>query len=467
MRSYKRYIMAILAMILITVIIYTWISKMKLELGPIHEPLAIKTTTKEPHHSYGSRLSLSRSSDIDSKSKILKTKSLHPDRVSTDPDERPSLLQHINSPTKISPFNFTECRMSNCFDFTRCSIDGPLKVHIVPSSRKTQETFIATAGESNMIHQKILKIIRESKHFEPDARKACIFVPEDDTLDRDPLSQSFQTDLVGIFGPKQMYGMNHLVFNLYSGTWPDYRENDFAGLQFGASIVAKASNSITFHRSKFDISLPLFSYQHPTKDSELNREETALLENRTYFLTFKGKRYVIGKGSETRNNLYHIDNQRDVLMLTTCRHGKKWKDASDSRCSVDEANYDKHDFVDLMKKSRFCLTPRGRRLGSFRFLEALGYGCIPVILSDGMVAAFDEIIDWSNATVQFPENMLLLVPDMLRDIDDSMASKMRENCLKLYDKYFATVEKIILTTLKIIEKRVKDIVTEMKIKINS
>lgn len=401
-----------------------------------------------------------------------------------DNREQQHLFDYINSPKTLNPFNFNKCQMSNCFDHSRCLKDNSsLKVYIVPAFERDYfseniNQSSTTLGESNIIHQNILKIIKESKYYEADPEKACLFVLEDDTLDRDPLSPSFRPNLpTSLFGSDNFYGMNHLVFNLYSGTWPDYKENDFAGLQFGAAIIAKASNSKQFHRPNFDISLPLFSYQHPYDDNyyhnsvdhdqkDINNFGNHLLEDtsinqsftknqsRSFFLTFKGKRYVIGSGSKTRNSLYHINNDRDVIMLTTCRHGKRWRESSDIRCSEDESNYDKYDFVDLMKESTFCLVPRGRRLGSFRFLEALSYSCIPVIMSDGWVNPFDEIIDWSTAMIQFDEDLLLIAPDMLRDIDKKSIDEMQSNCSILYKTYFSSTKKIILSVLSIIEQRI-------------
>lgn len=363
----------------------------------------------------------------------------------------------LQTPTRFNEFDFSKCRMSNCFDYSRCNTSGPIKVHILPPNSAQNTDFLNLTGESNIIHNNILKIIRESKYHETDPSKACLFMLSDDSLDRDPLSKSFRSGLPDLLRPEYHFGMNHLVINLYSGSWPDYSENDFSGFNIGAAILAKASNSITYHRPNFDISIPLFSYLHPTHNEEFTSNKSRNENrNRSYFLTFKGKRYVTGGGSDTRNSLYHLNNQNDVIMLTTCRHGKRWREASDLRCEKDDSAYDQYDFDDLMQNSVFCLTPRGRRLGSFRFLEALSYDCIPVVLSDSWVWPFGEIIDWSRVAIQFNEDLIFHVPDLLRDIEPPVIAAMQRNCRAHYQEYFSTTEKIVMTALSIVEKRIKN-----------
>ena len=91
------------------------------------------------------------------------------------------------------------------------------------------------------------------------------------------------------------------------------------------------------------------------------------VENK-YFVAFKGKRYLHGIGSDTRNSLHHLHNNRDVVMVsqsrslvsriktitskkkvylllpfqvTTCKHGKNWRELADERCEEDNAEYDR------------------------------------------------------------------------------------------------------------------------------
>ncbi|CDW53987.1 exostosin 1b [Trichuris trichiura] len=370
-----------------------------------------------------------------------------------DTTSRPRVAQRLLKP----------CSMDTCFDYSRCR-KRPLRVYIYPRTNMSGD-----AEPSSESYEKILQAIRDSKFYTKNPKEACIFILPWDTLSRDNLSPFYVSNMRAKIKsvPEGMWnnGVNHLIFNLYSGTWPNY---DLADLGFdpGKAILAKASFSTRQYRRNYDVSLALFHQilplrgPRPVADNDPSLEPSWVSAPSHYLLVFKGKRYVFGIGSETRNALYHLHNNRDVIMLTTCKHGKDWKRNQDERCAIDNTMYDRWTYEELMQNSSFCLVPRGRRLGSFRFLEALEKGCIPVILSNDWVLPFSEVIDWSLATVRADERTLFQpsrkfqIPSTLRSINPSIIDRMRLQARHLYRLYFASVDKIVDTVLQIIQDRI-------------
>lgn len=227
--------------------------------------------------------------------------------------------------TRSSP-----CTMETCFDFTNCKNNFKVYVYKSQPEQKLSTTY-----------SKIIQVLKESKYYTEEPKTACIFIPSLDTLDRDKLSSDFVEGL----GPKittQSFwngGRNHLIFNLFSGTWPDYSED--LGFDISQAILAKASFSVDAYRPGFDVSFPLFPKTLPVKASGILPHNVDIFPiERKYKLAFKGKRYLSGIGSESRNALYHIHNGKDIVLLTTCKHGK-WKHLKDSRCDIDNSNYDR------------------------------------------------------------------------------------------------------------------------------
>ncbi|KAJ7404995.1 exostosin-1-like protein [Willisornis vidua] len=191
-------------------------------------------------------------------------------------------------------------------------------------------------------YQNVLAAIEGSRFYTSDPGQACLFVLSLDTLDRDQLSPQYVHNLRSKVQSLHLWnnGRNHLIFNLYSGTWPDYTED--VGFDIGQAMLAKASISTENFRPNFDVSIPLFSKDHPRTGGEKGfLRFNTIPPLRKYMLVFKGKRYLTGIGSDTRNALYHVHNGEDVVLLTTCKHGKDWQKHKDSRCDRDNAEYEK------------------------------------------------------------------------------------------------------------------------------
>lgn len=359
-------------------------------------------------------------------------------------DEDLSLSPRQRREDRVTSFSNRRCRMETCFDFAHCRKD--FKVYVYPIEDKISAAY-----------QKLLTTIQESRYYTNDPSQACLFVLSIDTLDRDILSPDYDSKIVSKFqklGKLWNNGRNHVLFNLYSGTWPKYAED--LGFDIGQAILAKASISVTNFRSGFDVSIPLFPKTHPPKGGERGLlAANNFPVTKKYLLAFKGKRYVYGIGSETRNSLHHLHNAKDIVLVTTCKHGKSWKDMKDERCEEDNTEFDKYDYQVLLQNSTFCLVPRGRRLGSFRFLEALQAGCIPVLLSNGWELPFAEVIDWNEAAVWADERLLLQVPDVIRSVSPSRILALRQQTQILWDQYFSSIDKIVGATIEIIKGRVQ------------
>uniref|UniRef100_A0A8C3XN30 Exostosin GT47 domain-containing protein n=1 Tax=Chelydra serpentina TaxID=8475 RepID=A0A8C3XN30_CHESE len=312
--------------------------------------------------------------------------------------------------SRMNIYKHSRCRMETCFDFSRCEKHG-FKVFVYPVEREDP------VSESYL---KIITSIEESRYYTSNPEEACLFILNIDTLDRDHLSIQYVHDINDkIQGfPLWNYGRNHLVFNLYSGTWPNYTED--LGFDIGQAILAKASFYVENFRPGFDISIPLFSKEHPQKGGERGwLYQNSVPPKKKYMLAFKGKRYLTGIGSDTRNALHHIHNELYFVP--------------------------RFDYQELLHNSTFCIIPRGRRLGSFRFLEA---ACIPVLLSNGWELPFSDAIDWSKSAIVGDERLLLQVtqrPGILA---------FQQQTQFLWEAYFSSVEKIVQTTLEIIKDRI-------------
>ncbi|PAV91540.1 hypothetical protein WR25_24579 [Diploscapter pachys] len=334
-----------------------------------------------------------------------------------------------------------------CFDFSKCSNLEDLKVYVYPQV----DSFVPS-----LVYSKILQIIRESRYYTADPSEACLFILSIDTIDRDKISENYIRDVDTYISsiPQELWneGRNHLIFNHYHGTFPDYSDHDL-GFNTGNAIVARASQNLEHFRTEFDISLPLFHKEHPLKGGEVS-ESAELTSKDKYLTSFKGKRYVYGIGSETRDMLHHLHNGESIAMVTTCKHNTDWENYKDDRCEKDNEDYEKWNYEATMKNSTFCLTPRGRRLGSFRFLESLRFGCVPVVLSDNWLLPFSEIVNWEKAALIIPEKHVLLVPDILYKFNRRQILSLKNNGRKIYNKCFSSVEKITITTLEIIWNRI-------------
>lgn len=56
-----------------------------------------------------------------------------------------------------------------------------------------------------------------------------------------------------------------------------------------------------------------------------------------------------------------------------------------------------------LKTTKFCLCPRGNKAWSPRIMDALWFGCIPVLIADYYVPPLLGLVQWDAVTVTIPE----------------------------------------------------------------
>lgn len=179
------------------------------------------------------------------------------------------------------------CRMETCFDYSRCYSE--FLVYVYPPEPRNS---LGATPPNSVNYQKLITAIRESRYYTSNPERACLFVLGIDTLDRDSLSEDYVRNVPSRLTrlPYWNNGRNHVIFNLYSGTWPDYVEYSL-GFNTGEAILAKASMSVLHIRPDFDVSIPLFHKQFPLRAGSTGLATTMNFPSRKkYLLAFKGKR---------------------------------------------------------------------------------------------------------------------------------------------------------------------------------
>ena len=87
-------------------------------------------------------------------------------------------------------------------------------------------------------------------------------------------------------------------------------------------------------------------------------------------------------------------------------------------------------YQDFMRRSKFCLCPGGFEVNSPRLVEAIYYDCIPVIIADGFVLPFSDVLNWDTFSLQVKEKDIPRLKEILENVPlaacEEMQSKIRE-----------------------------------------
>ncbi|WP_338430022.1 exostosin domain-containing protein [Synechococcus elongatus] len=149
--------------------------------------------------------------------------------------------------------------------------------------------------------------------------------------------------------------------------------------------------------------------------------------------------------TNSRDLIFQLPEQEDFYI----KRRDKWHfqelvyDSQINQLSLDQEFLDNHllkslEYSNILRQSKFSLCPSGSGPNSIRLWESLGFGCIPVILSDYLELPGD-LSDWKNSAlfVNEQDKDIASLPNLLYQLslDSNWTSEKLRNGRLLWNRY--------------------------------
>ena len=337
-----------------------------------------------------------------------------------------------------------DCRTHSCVNLFKCHVDSnwQIKVYVYPEVSYITEDGQKIFPDATKEFKTIIEAVKQSRFWTNDSQKACIFIPQVDILSEKPVLESFAGKALNSI-KLWKNGENHLLFNFFQKKTSS--ANPLTMNTGKAMVVSGSFNRLNF-RPKFDIVIPVFNslVDQKAKYEELSKSQ--LKEARKLLL-------IIPHGMVTKSMKADLEklirsNKESVIHLSFCE-GASIETASTKRCR----SQDTYLYPEILSKSTFCLIMQSQWLWKTFLSDALMSGCIPVVLQ-GHLMPFSFVIDWKRASITVNENQMKNLVTILNNIDANQIIVMRKQLLFLWERYFSSLENIVITTLEIINDRI-------------
>jgi hypothetical protein len=314
--------------------------------------------------------------------------------------ERPNIRYIQPSCTLLQP---------ECFNLTKCVLDEssgnplPLSVYWEESSSFLTQ-FALQQG----------RIVRENN-----PTKACLIL-------RTHKEFSAHENQNIVHAPYWNHGKNHFIVGL-PGDKPFHDRQ-----HWGVAALAGSNQPLAHFRQGYDMA----EYLNPVWNPNISIDKLVGID-RPILLSFKGT---------IRNNKqpyyqhrwlaaeYWESSKNDVVVDVQCVYRDR------RRRSHTLKPYERTrptDYGDLLLNSTFGFVPGGSSVNSYRFLETLSAGCIPVVTTQLVPPLFPEL-DWNPCLVYVSEARIIDLPRMLRNISIVEIQSRQHACANLYKYVFGS-----------------------------
>ncbi|NXY61011.1 EXTL3 protein, partial [Callaeas wilsoni] len=381
------------------------------------------------------------------------------------------LLPDKDDATFPLPKSNRNCRLHNCFDYSRCPLTSGFPVYVYNS-----DDYPFGSSLDPLIKQAFEATVRTNVYVTENANIACVYIilvgemqelvmPKPTELEQQLHSLPYwRTD-----------GHNHLIINL---SRKSETQNFIYNISTGRAMIAQSTFYDAQYRPGFDIVVsPLV---HAMSEPNFLEIPPQVPVKRKYLFSFQGEKIESLRSSlqEVRSFEEEIegnapadyddriittlkavqDSKLDfVLVEFTCKNQPKASLPTEwALCG------ERDDRLELLKLSTFALiiTPGDTHLVisagcTMRLFEALEVGAIPVVLGEQVQLPYNDVIRWNEAALIIPKPRITEVHFLLRSISDNDLLAMRRQGRFLWETYFSTSDNVFSTVLAIIRTRIQ------------
>ncbi|XP_034277170.1 exostosin-like 3 [Pantherophis guttatus] len=369
------------------------------------------------------------------------------------------------------PKSNRNCRLHNCFDYSRCPLTSGFPVYVYNSDQ-----FNFGSSLDPLIKQAFESTVRTNIYVTENANIACLYIVLVGEMQEPVMSKPTELE-------QQLHalpywrtdGHNHLIINL---SRKSETQNFLYNVSTGRAMIAQSTFYDVQYRPGFDIVVsPLV---HAMSEPNFLEIPPQVPVKRKYLFSFQGEKVESLRSSlqEVRSFEEEIegnapadyddriittlkavqDSKLDfVLVEFTCKNQPKASLPTEwALCG------EREDRLQLLKLSTFALiiTPGDTHLMisagcAMRLFEALEVGAIPVILGEQVQLPYHDVIRWNEAALIIPKPRITEVHFLLRSISDNDLLAMRRQGRFLWETYFSTSDSVFSTVLAVIRTRIQ------------
>lgn len=401
----------------------------------------------------------------------------------------PSPLLANSIPKTYPPISSSQsklCKLSTCFDHSRCSLTSGFPVYLYDPDAIS----VVTQGfdVDGFLKTTIKQTLGYNPHLTKDPRTACIFLvlvgealSEQENLrnNRYAITNEVKKINFNILNATALQrlkfwggdGRNHVLLNLARRDLSFGSGNIFTGVNTGRAMLVQSTFNEIEYRHGFDVVVPPI-LGSPGGDTW---QECApmLPARRKFLLSFQGEIIVMNKtaqleqSEEQKVDEFIIEHLKEIsvgihsdkfFLQFECIPAteqiptlvKDWY-----LCGTDNSR------KNILKESTFALLLAPEKtlvtstLLQARLYEALRSGAIPVILGgDNVELPYSDMIEWRKAVLFLPKARVTELHFLLRAVPDADLLVMRRQGRMIWERYLSSVQATVDTIIANIRDRV-------------